>query len=72
MARDFHCLVIEGCVAEPIGADLERSNHDASLLTLQLLFASITDSGTAITAPSEQLTVSTTVPAVDRLRDDRS
>lgn len=50
MARDFHCLVIEDCVAEPIGADLERSNHDASLLTLQLLFASISDSDAVIAA----------------------
>ena len=50
MARDFHCLVIEDCVAEPIGADLARSNHDASLLTLQLLFASITDSDAVIAA----------------------
>jgi ureidoacrylate peracid hydrolase len=44
MARDFHCIVVEDCVAEPIGADLERSNHDASLLTLQVLFASISSS----------------------------
>ena len=44
MARDFHCVVIEDCVAEPIGANLERTNHDASLLTLQVLFASISNS----------------------------
>lgn len=54
MARDFHCLVLEDCVAEPIGADLERSNHDASLLTLQLLFASITDSDAVISALTQQ------------------
>lgn len=56
MARDFHCLVVEDCVAEPIGADLERSNHDASLLTLQLLFASITDSDAVIAALTQQPT----------------
>lgn len=44
MYRDYHCLVIEDCVAEPIGHDLPRSNHDASLLTLQILFGSITNS----------------------------
>ena len=44
MFRDFHCLVVEDCVAEPIGADLPRSNHEASLLVLQILFGSVTDS----------------------------
>ena len=52
MALDFHCLVIEDCVAEPIGANLARTNHDASLLTLQTLFASITDSAAVISALS--------------------
>ena len=44
MFRDFHCLVVEDCVAEPIGAGLPRSNHEASLLVLQTLFGSVTDS----------------------------
>ena len=42
--RDFHCLVLEDCTAEPIGATLARSNHDATLLTLELLFANVTNS----------------------------
>jgi ureidoacrylate peracid hydrolase len=50
MARDFHCIVVEDCVAEPIGYDLERTNHDATLLTLQLLFASIADASAVISA----------------------
>ena len=29
MFRDFHCLLVEDCMAEPIGADLPRSNHEA-------------------------------------------
>jgi ureidoacrylate peracid hydrolase len=44
MFRDFHCLVLEDCTAEPIGTALARSNHDATLLTLELLFASVTNS----------------------------
>ena len=44
MFRDFQCLIVEDCVAEPIGADLPRSNHEASLLVLQTLFGSVTDS----------------------------
>jgi nicotinamidase-related amidase len=50
MFRDFHCLVVEDCVAEPVGADLPRSNHDASLLVLQALFGSVTDSAALVTA----------------------
>jgi ureidoacrylate peracid hydrolase len=48
--RDYHCLVLEDCTAEPIGLDTPRSNHDASLLVLQLLFASISDSTAVIEA----------------------
>ncbi len=48
MFRDFHCVVLADCTAEPIGNDLARSNHDASLLVLELLFASISDSGSVI------------------------
>lgn len=53
MARDFHCVVVEDCVAEPIGAGLSRTNHEASLLTLQLLFASITDAAAVVAALTE-------------------
>lgn len=48
--RDLHCLVLEDCTAEPIAFDAPRSNHDATLLTLELLFASITTSETLIAA----------------------
>ena len=48
--RDLHCVVLEDCTAEPIGADLPRSNHDASLLVLERLFASISDSTSVISA----------------------
>jgi ureidoacrylate peracid hydrolase len=50
MFRDYHCLVLEDCTAEPIGADTARSNHEASLLVLQLLFASISDSSAVLDA----------------------
>jgi ureidoacrylate peracid hydrolase len=45
MFRDYRCLVLEDCTAEPIGATAPRSNHEASLLTMQILFAWISDSG---------------------------
>jgi ureidoacrylate peracid hydrolase len=53
--RDYHCLILEDCVAEPIGHDRPVSNHDASLLAMQLLFGSITDSATVLTALDTRL-----------------
>jgi ureidoacrylate peracid hydrolase len=44
MFRDYHCVVIADATAEPIAADAPRSNHDASLLTLELLIASVAQS----------------------------
>lgn len=35
MFRDYSAVVLEDCVAEPIGHDLPRSNHEASLLIFQ-------------------------------------
>jgi ureidoacrylate peracid hydrolase len=43
-------VVIEDCVAEPIGSSLERTNHEATLLTLEILFASIAYSSSVIDA----------------------
>lgn len=37
MFRDYSCVLLEDCTAEPIGNDFPRSNHDASLLAIQLL-----------------------------------
>ncbi len=31
MLRDYSCVLLEDCTGEPIGHDLPRSNHDASL-----------------------------------------
>ena len=39
MFRDYICILLEDCMAEPVGYGLPRSNHEASLLVLQLLFA---------------------------------
>jgi ureidoacrylate peracid hydrolase len=38
MSRDYICVVLADCTAEPIGAGLPRTNHDASLLTIETLF----------------------------------
>jgi len=50
MFRDYRCVPLEDCTAEPIGADLPRSNHEASLLSIQLLFGWVSDSSRFIEA----------------------
>lgn len=44
MFRDYRCIVLEDCAAEPIAANASRSNHEASLLTMQISFAWISNS----------------------------
>jgi ureidoacrylate peracid hydrolase len=41
---DYHCLVLEDCTAEPMGAGLSRSNHEASLLLFERIFGSVSAS----------------------------
>jgi ureidoacrylate peracid hydrolase len=44
MFRDYQCVLLSDCMSEPIGGNLARSNHDASLLTVQTLFGWVSDS----------------------------
>jgi len=37
MFRDYNCLLLEDCVAEPIGSDLDRSPHDSTVLVTETL-----------------------------------
>lgn len=50
MERDFRCVLLADCTAEPLGQGLSRSNHDASLLVLQRVFGWISDSAHFIAA----------------------
>lgn len=50
MFRDDHCLVVSGATAEPIASDSPRSNHEASLLTLELLFSHVSTASEVVTA----------------------
>ena len=51
MFRDYSCVLLEDCTAEPVGADLPRTNHEASLLLMQQLrFAWISKSEAFIRA----------------------
>lgn len=50
MFRDYHCVVLADCTAEPIANDQQRTNHAASLLTIQLLFGWVSESGRFVEA----------------------
>ena len=50
MFRDYRCLLLEDCTAEPIGQGLARSNHDASLLVVETLFGWVSNSAEFIEA----------------------
>jgi ureidoacrylate peracid hydrolase len=53
MFRDYRCVVLEDCTAEPIGSALPRSNHEASLLVVELLLGWVAQSSDFITAIEE-------------------
>jgi ureidoacrylate peracid hydrolase len=48
--RDYRCIVLRDCTAEPIAQDAPRSNKDATLLTIELLFGWTADSADLIGA----------------------
>jgi ureidoacrylate peracid hydrolase len=48
--RDYHCVLLSDCTAEPIGSQLSRGNHEASLLVIETLFGWVADSGSLLTA----------------------
>jgi ureidoacrylate peracid hydrolase len=50
MFRDYVCVLLADCMSEPIGFGLPRSNHDASLLTVEVLLGWVSDSDQFIKA----------------------
>ena len=44
MFRDYACVLLSDCTGEPIGHDMPRSNHDASLLNVEVLFEWVSSS----------------------------
>ena len=50
MFRDFQCCLLADCAAEPIGNGNSRSNHDASLLTIETLLGWVSDSSAFLAA----------------------
>jgi ureidoacrylate peracid hydrolase len=52
MFRDYRCLVLADCVAEPLAAASARSNHEASLLTFEVLLGWVAESSAFVSALS--------------------
>jgi ureidoacrylate peracid hydrolase len=50
MFRDYSCVLLNDCAAEPIGQGFARTNHEASLLVIQTLFGWVSDSAEVIRA----------------------
>jgi ureidoacrylate peracid hydrolase len=44
MFRDYLCVLLADCMSEPIGNGLPRSNHEASLLSTEVLLGWVSDS----------------------------
>jgi ureidoacrylate peracid hydrolase len=55
MFRDYRCLLLADCSAEPCGDGLPRSNHEASLLVIQSLFGWVSSSADLVAALERQL-----------------
>jgi ureidoacrylate peracid hydrolase len=52
--RDYECLLLADCTAEPIGADLVRSNYEATLLLTEMMFGAVSDSAAFLKAMEPQ------------------
>lgn len=50
MFRDYLCVLLADCMSEPIGQGLLRSNHEASLLSAEMLLGWVSDSGRFVKA----------------------
>ena len=50
MFRDYSCVLLADCTAEPMGDGLARSNYEASLLLIQLRLGAVSNSATFVKA----------------------
>jgi ureidoacrylate peracid hydrolase len=51
--HDYRCVLLEDCTAEPIGGNLARSNHEASVLVIETLFGWVSESAAFAAALKE-------------------
>lgn len=55
MFRDYSCVLLADCMGEPIGNELPRSNHEASLLVVETLFGWVSSSDQFVKAFQAEL-----------------
>ena len=55
MFRDYSPVVLKDCTAELIGYNLARSNHEASLLSIQTLLGWVSSSNEFIKAINQHI-----------------
>ena len=60
--RDYRCLLLEDCAAEPIGSDLPHSTHEASVHVIETLFGWVSQSA-ALEAALRESAVAPTMTA---------
>ena len=56
MFRDYLCILLRDCMSEPIGSNLQRTNHETSLLTAEILLGWVSDSDAFLKALSKEST----------------
>lgn len=54
MFRGYRCLLLAGCTAEPVGQELARSKHEATLLVTERLCGWVSESAELIEALEAQ------------------
>jgi ureidoacrylate peracid hydrolase len=50
--RDYLCVLLTDCTSEPLGLNTPRSNHDASILLVELMFGWTSTSQLFVSATS--------------------
>lgn len=58
--RDYRCLALSDCMDEPIGSGYQRTNHEATLLQVELTFGWVADSAAFISALDDRPAVGAT------------
>lgn len=48
--RDYRCLLLSDCTAEPLGSDFPRSNYEATLLLIETFFGWVAESAALLQA----------------------
>jgi ureidoacrylate peracid hydrolase len=48
--RGYECILLDDCVAEPVGGTLDRTNHDVTVHLVEMVPGRVSDSATIVDA----------------------